>query len=94
MAATDTAAREAIAHARKYLDSDTHLAAYVVRDLPETKAAQLDDLAWAMFFANAVSKNDVVGLLDKLEEYLDGKADHLPDDAQLRAQVGTVGCSA
>jgi len=80
MAATDTAAREAIALARRSLEPDPGLAAFIVRDLPETKAAGLTDLAWSLH-NHGCSRNDATHILDLLEEYLDGKADHLPDDA-------------
>jgi len=33
---------------KRYLDSDPHLAAFILRDLPEVKELGLDDLAWAM----------------------------------------------
>ncbi len=55
--------------ARQYVDTDAHLANYMVRDLPETKEAGLDDLAWAMH-RQSPSRNDVIWLLDKLEKTL------------------------
>lgn len=37
-----------IQNARRVLDDDSHLANYMLRDLKETKAAGLSDLAWAL----------------------------------------------
>ena len=65
-------ALEWIAKARKVMETDAHLATYMVRDLPETKAAGLDGLAWAMH-REPPSRNDVTFLLNKLEKYIMGE---------------------
>ena len=64
-------ARSAIEQAKRYLDTDPHMANYVLRDLPETKAADLSDWAWAAHKSGNVHRNDVLGLIEYLEEYLD-----------------------
>lgn len=61
--------REAIALARRQLDSDPHLANYILRDCQELKAAGLDDLAWALH-RDWPHKNDVLQLIEHLERYL------------------------
>jgi len=62
-------AREAIENAKSYLDSDPHLANFVLRDLDATKEAGLSDLAWALH-KDFPHKNDVLGLIEHLENYL------------------------
>jgi hypothetical protein len=62
--------REAITLARKYVDRDPHLAVYILRDFPETKAAKLLDLAWA-FVSGNVHPNEAKWFVDKLEESLE-----------------------
>ena len=52
-------ALEWISKARQCVDTDAHLANYMVRDLPELKEAGLDDLAWAMH-RQPPSRNEVV----------------------------------
>ena len=64
-----TTALEWITKARKIMETDVHLANYMVRDLPETKAAGLDDLAWAMH-REPPSCNDLAYLLDRLEAFI------------------------
>jgi hypothetical protein len=61
--------REAITLARRYVDRDPHLAIYILRDLPEVKAAKLLDLAWA-FVNDNVYPNEAKWFVDKLEESL------------------------
>jgi len=46
-----------------------HLANYILRDLDATKEAGLSDLAWAMY-REYPHKNDVLGLIEHLENYL------------------------
>ncbi len=62
--------REQIEQAKKHLDTDPHLANYILRDLQEIKDAKLSDLSWAMHRDVAVSKNDVLMLIELLEDYL------------------------
>ena len=59
---------EILEQARKILreDHDTNLAVYIVRDLPETKIAELSDLAWAMYRHGCVV-NEVEHLIDSIE---------------------------
>ncbi len=61
---------EAIAQAREHLDTDPHLANYILRDQPEVAAAGLSDLAWAIHRSGNVHKNDVLGLIESLEATL------------------------
>jgi len=49
---------------------DPQLAVYNFRDLPETKAAGLDDLAWALDKGNC-SYNDAIGFFEQLIKYLE-----------------------
>lgn len=48
-----------------------NMANYMLRDLDATKEADLSDLAWAIHKGNA-HKNDVLGLIEHLEKYLEG----------------------
>lgn len=59
----------AIAAARRQLDDDRpSLAAYFLRDLPDTERLGLRDLAWAMASWDAYPhRNDVLYLIDELE---------------------------
>jgi hypothetical protein len=57
-----------IALAKHYLDESPHLANYILRDLPETKAAGLSDLAWGMH-RGGCHKNDVLYLIELLEQH-------------------------
>jgi len=66
---SDTPLRRALDTARRNLDQDPNLAVFVVRDLPETKAAGLDDLVWAMF-KHGTSRREVEQLLDDLDRYV------------------------
>jgi hypothetical protein len=64
-------ARETLQLARRHQDSDPDLAVFIVRDLPETEAAGLHDLAWTMQRRDSyVHRNDAKFLLDELETYL------------------------
>ncbi len=65
--------REHIALAKRILDSnppDEHLANYVLRDQPEVEAAGLSDLVWALHKDGNVHRNDVLGVIEHLEQYL------------------------
>ena len=59
--------RRAIASARRQLEHDPSLAAYILRDVPEVKALGLDDLAWQMARDPYVNKYDVRYLIVRLE---------------------------
>ena len=48
-----------------------HLANYILRDLDEVKDAGLTDLAWAIH-QGTPHRNDVLGLIERLENYLKG----------------------
>lgn len=67
-------ARQTITLAKKWLErgdySSVHSANYALRDLEATKQAGLSDLAWAMHRGN-LCKNDVLGLIEHLERFLD-----------------------
>ena len=66
---------EQINNARKHIDSDPSLVAYIVRDWQITEQAGLSDLAWAMCKENNIaSKSDAKYLLDKLEAHLTSNA--------------------
>ena len=53
-------------------DADSiSLANYMLRDLDATKAAELSDLAWALHKDANIHKNDVLGLIEHLEKWLD-----------------------
>lgn len=56
-----------LSSARGVMDSDPGLAAYMVRDLPETRAAGLTELAWTMT-REGVHRNDVVWLFELLDK--------------------------
>jgi hypothetical protein len=58
----------ASARRRLYLN-DPDLAVYMVRDLPETKAAGLDDLCWALHHGSA-TRREAEDVLDRLEEWV------------------------
>lgn len=63
--------KDVVEHARRLLkEREYHLAAFMVRDLECTKAAELRDYAWALNSAGSISYNDVAGLLEPLEEYI------------------------
>lgn len=67
---------KAIEDAKKELAKDNYdaqIAAMILRDLPEVKAADLSDLAWAIYQDGSAHKNDVLGLIEHLEKYLDIK---------------------
>ncbi len=54
-------------------DQDSvYLANYMLRDLSATKAAGLGDLSWAIHEGGSIHKNDVLGLIEYLEKYLNG----------------------
>lgn len=61
-----------IKQARSRLEDDPHLANYMLRDTDEVKDAGLLDLAWAIHKSGTVHKNDVLGLIEHLVEYLEG----------------------
>lgn len=64
-------AKESIKLSKKYLNEyNNELANYVLRDLEITKKANLSDLSWAMHKSSSISKNDVLYLIEKLEEYI------------------------
>lgn len=64
-------AKETIKLSKKYLNEyDNELANYVLRDLEITKKAGLSDLSWAMHKSGNISKNDVLYLIERLEEYI------------------------
>ena len=55
------------------IDTDPSLAAYILRDTPEISAYGLRDLAWVMARNDSYChKNDVLGLLEFLEERMNG----------------------
>jgi len=56
--------------AKRYLDTDPHLANFVLRDLDATKEAGLSDLAWAGHRDGNLHKNDVKFLIELLEKHL------------------------
>ena len=61
---------DTIAAARRQLDQyDPDLAVYMVRDLPETKAAGLTDLCWAMYHGSIVC-SEARDVLDTLEAWV------------------------
>lgn len=51
---------------------DASLANFFLRDLDATKEAGLSDLAWAIHRDGSAHKNDVLGLIEHLEKYLEG----------------------
>ena len=63
--------KEAIIEAKKQLDTDPHLANYILRDLEITKEADLSDLSWALH-REGCCKNDVIGLIEHIERYTTG----------------------
>ncbi len=56
---------------KKYLDTDPHLANFMLRDLNITKEAGLSDLAWAMHNDGSLHKNDVLFLIELLEKHIE-----------------------
>jgi hypothetical protein len=68
---TDKAELLVIAHAHDLVDRDPGLAVYECRDLRITKAAGLDDLAWAICQGNC-HRNDAVGFFEYLDKYISG----------------------
>ena len=77
-------ARRDIALARQQLDDDPMLAAYIVRDLPETKAADLIDLVWSMA-QSYCTRDEAEDLLNKLETYLNQLEGELTGQSQTYA---------
>jgi len=61
--------QDAIILARKYVEEDPNLAMFIVRDFPELKKWQLDDLAWALY-QNTIARSEAAWFLDKLESHL------------------------
>jgi hypothetical protein len=51
--------------------NDPHIANYILRDTQEVKNAGLSELSWAMH-KNYCVANDVYGLIELLEKWLDG----------------------
>jgi hypothetical protein len=80
-----------LAEARQHLESDPHLAAFMVRDLPEMKEFGLDELAWATFKGNP-TRNDVEFLLEELEAAHSRKAGTLAMAAPAAASALTRSC--
>ena len=76
-------ARRGIELARRSLDDPT-LAAYIVRDLPETKAAGLSDLAWSMA-RTYCTRDEAEDLLVKLEAYINQLEGELTGQGQTSA---------
>ena len=64
--------RQLIAQAKTHLDSDPHLANFILLFTEEVKAAGLDPLAWTIHECSP-SKNDVIHLIELLERHLDGQ---------------------
>lgn len=58
-----------IAKAREHVEDDPHLAVYMIRDLPETKRADLEDLAWS-YHKYGVSWAEAIDLLNMLEAHI------------------------
>lgn len=56
---------------RERCQRDPSLAVFMVRDLPETEAAGLKDLAWCLCYD--CHKNDALGFFDMLEAWVDGE---------------------
>jgi len=52
-------------------DYDAQIAIMYLRDTQEVKIANLNDLAWAIYRDGNPHKNDVLGLIEHLENYLD-----------------------
>ena len=77
-------ARRDIALARQQLDDDPMLAAYIVRDLPETAAAGLFELAWGMA-QSYCTRDEAADLLTKLEAYVDQLESELTGQSQTYA---------
>ena len=58
---------EIVRSAKERLDTDVHLANFMIRDLPITIETGNSDLAWAMHRAGALHKNDLSPTLNELE---------------------------
>jgi len=56
--------------AKERIETDPHLAVFMVRDLPITIETGNSDLAWAMHRAGALHKNDLLPTLTELENTL------------------------
>jgi len=57
--------------ARRLASEDPATAAIVLRDLPESIAAGINDMLWLLCRdENYPSKNDVLGVIEDLEEWL------------------------
>ena len=76
--------RKEIELAHCHLDDDPMLAAYIVRDLAETKAAGLDELAWSMA-QTYCTRDEAEDLLNKLETYLNQLEGELTGQSQTYA---------
>jgi hypothetical protein len=59
--------KRAIASARRQLDCDPSLAAYILRDVPEFKEIGLDELARLLACDPYVCRNDVRPMIERLE---------------------------
>lgn len=57
--------------AKRNLDSDPHLANFVLRDLPVMEDLGLMDRVWTNHKAGFCHKNDVKPVIEKLERYLE-----------------------
>lgn len=63
--------QDTIAAAKRHIETDPGLAVYMVRDLREVKAAELDSLAWALSDTrNYCHRNDAIGFFELLEKAL------------------------
>jgi hypothetical protein len=66
-------AKQDIATIRKTLKTtrDPSLEVFKIRDCQEIKDAGLSDLAWSLCRDSYCHRNDVIGLLELLEEWMD-----------------------
>jgi broad specificity phosphatase PhoE len=71
------ALKRAVETAKQMADEqprDIRLAVYVLRDFPELKEWDLDDLAWSMYRGNA-HRNDLDFLIEKIEAKMEEAED-------------------
>jgi len=64
---------QAIEYTKRELEKpnyDAQVAVLYLRDMPEVKEVQLNDLAWAIYQDGSAHKNDVIRLIELLEKSL------------------------
>lgn len=63
--------KEELKQMREMAERDANLVFFCVRNWELTKAADLEDLAWAGYRDGCVRKNDAIYIIELLEKYIE-----------------------